>query len=82
MLELTFISLYGQVRTLFSILINKGSSDYKIFGPSVTNLLSANMLCSLFAVSVVTFIVGSKCYCIYDHLNDLLSTELIITQNV
>ena len=63
----------------FLLIINKGSSDFKNVGPSVTTLLSVNMLWPLFAVSIVSFIVGSKCYCICDHL---LSTELIIIQNV
>ena len=53
--------------------INKGSSDSKKFGPSVTTLLSANMMWPLFAVSIVTCIVGSKYDCICDHLKDLLS---------
>ena len=62
----------------FLLIINKGSSNSKNVGPSVTTLLSANMLWSLFAVSIVTCIVGGKCDCICDHLNNLLRTEVII----
>ena len=62
----------------FLLIINKGSSDYKIFGPSVTTLLSVNMLWPFLAVSVVICIVGGKCDCICDHLNYLLRTEVII----
>ena len=66
----------------FLLIINKGSSDFKNVGPSVTTLLSVNMLWPLFTVSIVTCIVGGKCDCICNHLNDLLSTELIIIQNL
>ena len=68
---------------IMKLKINKGSLDSKSFGPNVTILLlSANMMWPLFAVSIVICIVGSKYDCICDYLKDLLSTELIITQNV
>ena len=57
---------------LYSLLkINKGSSDSKSFGPSVTTLVSANMMWPLFAVSIVTCIVGSKFDCICDYLSKI-----------